>query len=85
MSESKNDALAHDEMITKQKEAIEKEIQACHKLVGDVEDIQVLEAQFANDPTFLKNAVQLQTKYSSLRRTRPDGNTIIRYDPIIAK
>ena len=74
MSEAANEAIAHDEMVTKQKEAIEKEIQASHKLVGDLEGIKVLEQQFANDNTFLKNAVQLQSKYSSLRRTRPDGN-----------
>ena len=78
MSEAANEAIAHDEMVTKQKEAIEKEIQASHKLVGDLEGIKVLEQQFANDNTFLKNAVQLQSKYSSLRRTRPDGNCMYR-------
>ena len=67
-----------DALILKQKEAIEKEIQASHKLVGDVEDVKVLEIQFANDATFLKNAVQLQGKYLSLRRTRPDGNCMYR-------
>ena len=77
-AKSMNDAMAHDEMINKQKEAIEKEIQASHKLVGDDEDIKVLEQQFSNDPTFLKNAIQLQSKYSSLRRTRPDGNCMYR-------
>ena len=61
-AKSMNDAIAHDEMINKQKEAIEKEIQASHKLVGDDEDIKVLEQQFSNDPTFLKNAIQLQSK-----------------------
>jgi len=34
-----------DEMILKQKEAIEKEIQASHKLVNDVEEVKVLETQ----------------------------------------
>ena len=77
-AKSMNDAMAHDEMINKQREAIEKEIQASHKLVGDNEDIKVLEQQFSNDPTFLKNAIQLQSKYSSLRRTRPDGNCMYR-------
>ena len=51
-----------DEMILKQKEAIEKEIQASHKLVNDVEEVKVLETQFCNDPTFLKNAIQLQVR-----------------------
>ena len=51
-----------DEMILKQKEAIEKEIQASHKLVNEVEEVKVLETQFCNDPTFLKNAIQLQVR-----------------------
>jgi len=67
-----------DEMILKQKEAIEKEIQASHKLVNEIEEVKVLETQFCNDPTFLKNAIQLQGKYVSLRRTRPDGNCMYR-------
>ena len=71
-------AMVQDEMILKQKEAIEKEIQASHKLVGDVEDVSVLETQFANDAIFLKNAVQLQKNHKSLRRTRPDGNCMYR-------
>lgn len=73
-----SEALAQDEMIMKQKEAIEKEIQASHQLVGDVEDVKLLETQFANDATFLKNAIQLQGNYLSLRRTRPDGNCMYR-------
>ena len=52
-----------DEMILKQKEAIEKEIQASHKLVNVMEAVKVLETQFCNDPTFLKNAIQLQVCY----------------------
>jgi ubiquitin thioesterase protein OTUB1 len=71
-------AVANDDMIIKQKEAIEKEIQESHKLVGNVEDITALETQFAADPTFLTNARQLQLKYASLRRTRPDGNCFYR-------
>ena len=73
-----NDGVVDDQMILKQKEAIEKEIQAEHKLVGDVEDVAVLENQFANDPVFLKNAKQLQKNHKSLRRTRPDGNCMYR-------
>ena len=39
-----------DEMILKQKEAIEKEIQALRKLVNDVEEVKVLKTYFCNDP-----------------------------------
>lgn len=67
-----------DEMILKQKEAIDKEIQAAHKLVNDLEDVKVLETQFAADQIYLKNALQLQSKYDKLRRTRPDGNCMYR-------
>jgi hypothetical protein len=49
-----------NDMISKQKEAIEKEIQASHQLIGVNEEVKVLETQFCNDPTFLKNAIQLQ-------------------------
>ena len=73
-----NAGVVQDEMIQKQKEAIEKEIQAEHKLIGDVEDVSVLENQFANDPVFLKNATQLQKNHKALRRTRPDGNCMYR-------
>lgn len=73
-----NEAADTDRLTMKQKDAIEKEIQASHKLVDVVEDVKVLETQFANDATFLKNAIQLQTKYVSLRRTRPDGNCMYR-------
>ena len=60
-----------DEMILKQKEAIEKEIQASHKLVNEIEEVKVLETQFCNDPTFLKNAIQLQVRelcFSKLKK-----------------
>ena len=73
-----NAGVVQDEMIQKQKEAIEKEIQAEHKLIGDVEDVSALENQFANDPVFLKNATQLQKNHKALRRTRPDGNCMYR-------
>ena len=62
-----HEALVQDEMIMKQKEAIEKEIQASHSLVSGPENIQALEKQFANDATFLQNAVKLQKNYKFLR------------------
>lgn len=78
MAETSSNNVNNDDLILKQKEAIEAEIQASHKLVGHLEKIEILEQQFANDSTFLKNARQLQTKYVNLRRTRPDGNCMYR-------
>ena len=72
------EAQIQNDMVLKQKEAIEKEIQATHQLIDVIEEVKVLETQFCNDPTFLKNAIQLQEKYVSLRRTRPDGNCMYR-------
>ena len=49
-----------NDMILKQEEEIEKEIQASHQFIDVIEEVKVLETQFCNDPTFLKNAIQLQ-------------------------
>merc|ERR1711934_588176 len=76
--QASSEAQVQNDMILKQKEAIEKEIQASHQLIDVIEEVKVLETQFCNDPTFLKNAIQLQEKYVSLRRTRPDGNCMYR-------
>lgn len=54
------EAQIQNDMVLKQKEAIEKEIQATHQLLDVIEEVKVLETQFCNDPTFLKNAIQLQ-------------------------
>ena len=58
--QASSEAQVQNDMILKQKEAIEKEIQASHQLIDVIEEVKVLETQFCNDPTFLKNAVQLQ-------------------------
>ena len=49
-----------NDMILKQEEEIEKEIQASNQLIDVIEEVKVLETQFCNDPTFLKNAIKLQ-------------------------
>ena len=49
-----------NDMILKQEETIEKEIQASHQLIDVIEEVKVLETQFCNDPTFLNNAIKLQ-------------------------
>ena len=58
--QASSEAQVQNDMILKQKEAIEKEIQASHQLIDVIEEVKVLETQFCNDPTFLKNAIQLQ-------------------------
>ena len=58
--QASSEAQVQNDMILKQKEAIEKEIQASHQLIDVIEEVKGLETQFCNDPTFLKNAIQLQ-------------------------
>ena len=54
------EAQVLNDMILKQEETIEKEIQASHQLIDVIEEVKVLETQFCNDHTFLNNAIQLQ-------------------------
>ena len=61
--QASSEAQVQNDMILKQKEAIEKEIQASHQLIDVIEEVKVLETQFCNDPTFLKNAMGNNTSH----------------------
>ena len=67
-----------DHLIMKQKEALDKEIADTIPLLGDKEELAVLEKEFGGDPLFLEKIKNLSATYSHIRRTRPDGNCFFR-------
>ncbi|KAI5710655.1 hypothetical protein M8J76_008784 [Diaphorina citri] len=67
-----------DDLILQQSKNIEKEISDSIMLVGDKEDIMVLEQQYIGDEVYKGKVKDLARKYSNLRRTRPDGNCFFR-------
>ena len=59
-------------------QAIEDEIKRTSKLIGDPEDLTTVQDEFKQDPVYLAKVINLGSKYSKIRRTRPDGNCFFR-------
>lgn len=47
-------------------------------MVGDIEDISLLEKEYNEDPIYMLKVKDLSAKYKHIRRTRPDGNCFFR-------
>ncbi|XP_060531446.1 ubiquitin thioesterase otubain-like [Cylas formicarius] len=67
-----------DELILAQQRQIEKEISDSIALVGDLEPIMSLNAEYASDKIYLEKVKDLASRYQYIRRTRPDGNCFFR-------
>lgn len=68
-----------DNLIMEQQRQIEEEISEAIPLVGAKEDLlTTLEKEYVADPIYSMKAKDLSSKYSSIRRTRPDGNCFFR-------
>ncbi|CAG9762518.1 unnamed protein product [Ceutorhynchus assimilis] len=67
-----------DELILAQQRQIEKEISESIPLVGELEPVTSLSSEYSGDDIYLAKVNDLAAKYSSMRRTRPDGNCFFR-------
>jgi len=67
-----------DELITKQQEAIDKEISSSIPLVGIKEPLTVLLPDYSEDPIYTSKIHEINKTYDNLRRMRPDGNCFFR-------
>ncbi|XP_037072616.1 ubiquitin thioesterase otubain-like [Pollicipes pollicipes] len=67
-----------DDLVMAQQRNIEQEIAANTALVGAVEEVTCLLEEYASDAVYQQKIKHLNTKYHSLRRTRPDGNCFFR-------
>lgn len=67
-----------DELISKQKAAIDEAIKKTYKLIGDLEDLSALKTELSHDAVFAAKAASLRSSFSAIRRTRPDGNCFFR-------
>lgn len=47
-------------------------------MIGEKESLKALESEYMEDDIYLSKAKALAEKYSSFRRTRPDGNCFFR-------
>ena len=59
-------------------QAIEDQIKQSKKLIEDAEDLSSVQEEFKHDPIYLAKVNTLASKYSRIRRTRPDGNCFFR-------
>ncbi|XP_050298259.1 ubiquitin thioesterase otubain-like [Anthonomus grandis grandis] len=67
-----------DELIMAQQRQIEREISESIPLVGELSPIISLNSEYSTDDIYLAKIKDLATKYTSIRRTRPDGNCFFR-------
>jgi len=67
-----------DDLVIAQQRKIEQEIAANSPLVGAEEEISCLLEEYASDDVYQQKIRHLNTKYTRLRRTRPDGNCFFR-------
>ncbi|XP_022899967.1 ubiquitin thioesterase otubain-like [Onthophagus taurus] len=84
-TESTNDNMVpaegqinQDELILQQQRQIQQEISETISLVGELDTIQSLHAEYAADEVYLEKIKDLSSKYKFIRRTRPDGNCFFR-------
>jgi len=71
------DANEQDEQIRAQMSAIEEDAKS-KPLIGAVESIGALEAEYANNPVFLRKVQAAKEEGATLRRVRGDGNCFYR-------
>uniref|UniRef100_L7M4G7 Ubiquitin thioesterase n=1 Tax=Rhipicephalus pulchellus TaxID=72859 RepID=L7M4G7_RHIPC len=71
--------INHDEAILAQEKEIEREIAERIPLVDSKQDLEILEKEYARDDEVYQQKVKdLRSKYSHIRKTRPDGNCFFR-------
>lgn len=71
--------INHDEAILAQEKEIEREIAERIPLVDTKQDLAILEKEYARDDEVYQQKVKdLRSKYSHIRKTRPDGNCFFR-------
>ncbi|KAL1425903.1 hypothetical protein MTO96_018739 [Rhipicephalus appendiculatus] len=71
--------INHDEAILAQEKEIEREIAERIPLVDTKQDLEILEKEYARDDEVYQQKVKdLRSKYSHIRKTRPDGNCFFR-------
>ncbi|XP_030638167.1 ubiquitin thioesterase OTUB1a [Chanos chanos] len=71
--------LAYDEAIIAQQDRIQQEIATSTPLVSDVQELSSLKEEYAQDDVVYQLKIKdLQKKYTSIRKTRPDGNCFYR-------
>jgi len=78
INDANSGSINQDEQIMLQKQAIDDEIKRTSKLIGDPEDLTSVQDEFKQDPVYLAKVINLGSKYSKIRRTRPDGNCFFR-------
>ncbi|KRT80226.1 Peptidase [Oryctes borbonicus] len=70
--------INQDELILQQQRQIQQEISESTPLVGELELISSLNAEYSNDEIYMQKVKDLASKYKFIRRTRPDGNCFFR-------
>lgn len=71
--------LAYDEAIIAQQDKIQQEIATSISLVSERQELSILKREYADDDAIYQQKIRdLQEKYSSVRKTRPDGNCFYR-------
>ncbi|KAI4463417.1 ubiquitin thiolesterase protein otub [Holotrichia oblita] len=70
--------INQDELILQQQRQIQQEISESTPLVGELESISSLNAEYSSDEVYLQKIKDLASKYKFVRRTRPDGNCFFR-------
>lgn len=78
MDENTQPEANSDELIIQQQRQIEKEISETTPLVSDLQTISTLNSEYNDDAVYCSKVKDLAEKYSSLRKTRPDGNCFFR-------
>ncbi|KAL9927097.1 ubiquitin thioesterase otubain-like [Glossina fuscipes fuscipes] len=73
-----NDNVNRDELIMQQQREIEKEISETIPLVSEKLPVACLNEEYLGDAVFTSKTLDLASKYSFMRRTRPDGNCFFR-------
>ena len=72
------DEFLHNLISNLSNQAIDDEIKRTSKLIGNPEDLTSVQDEFKQDPVYLAKVINLGSKYSKIRRTRPDGNCFFR-------
>ncbi|XP_030760976.1 ubiquitin thioesterase otubain-like [Sitophilus oryzae] len=78
VSENSEPTANQDELILAQQRQIEKEISDNIPLVGELDSVISLNKEYSTDDIYLEKIKDLASKYSYVRRTRPDGNCFFR-------
>ncbi|EEC18856.1 ubiquitin thioesterase OTUB1 [Ixodes scapularis] len=69
----------HDEAILAQEKEIEREIAERIPLIDNKKDLSVLQKEYSlEDDIYQQKVKDLRSKYSHIRKTRPDGNCFFR-------